>query len=104
MRQVLQKFIVREEQEFESALVECGDGTADVYLENDGMMANHVSGEKPWQLLVEGARAANWIILPVGCPTCITHEAQRAHLPEELAGDAILVASGEELLRVIRSS
>jgi hypothetical protein len=102
---VLQPFIVREEPEHHFALVKVGDGTADVYLDGDDMMANRISGERPWDLLVvEGARAAGWVILPVGCPTCITDEAQREHLPEGLDEDVALVATGEELLRVIHFS
>jgi hypothetical protein len=104
MRQVLQPFIVREEPEHHFALVEYGDGSADVYLDGDSMMANHISGEQPWELLVEGARAADWVILPVGCPTCITDEAQRVHLPKGLDEDVVLVSTGDEFLQVIRSS
>ena len=102
MRQVLDPFVVREEHERSFLLVEYGDGSADVYLDGDGMMANHITGQKPWELLVEGARAARWVIAPVGCPTCITDEAQRIHLPEGLNEAVALVATGEELLRVIR--
>jgi hypothetical protein len=103
MRQVLEPFIVREEPEHQFALVEYGDGSADVYLDDDGMTATHVSGERPWDLLVQGAQAAGWVILPVGCPTCITDDRQRTHLPHGL-DDVTLVDSGEALLRVIRSS
>jgi hypothetical protein len=104
MHQVLQPFIVREDPEHHFALVEFGDGTADVYLDGDGMMANHISGEQPWDLLVEGAQAAAWVIMPVGCPICITAEGQRSHLPAALDVDVALVGTGEDLLRVIRSS
>ena len=102
MRQVLEPFIVREEREF--AEVAYGDGSADVYLSDDGMMANHISGERPWDLLVEGARASGWVIMPVGCPACLTDEGQRVHLPEGLDNGAVLVRTGEELLRVILAS
>jgi hypothetical protein len=27
------------------------------------MLANHISGNDPWDLLVHGARAANWVII-----------------------------------------
>jgi len=104
MRQVLEPFIVRHEPEHHFALVEYGDGSADVYLDRGGMMANHVSGERPWDLLVQGAQAAGWVIMPVGCTTCITDERQRAHVPDGLDDDVTLVDSGEALLRVIRTS
>jgi hypothetical protein len=104
MRRVLQPYIKREESQHNFALVSVDGDTADVYLDQDQMMANHISGERPWELLVRGAQAAGWVILPVGCPTCITDEAQRDHLPEGLDADAVLVKTGEDLLRVIRSS
>ena len=105
MREVLQPFIVREEPEHHFALVEYGDGSADVYLDGDRMLANHISGDQPWDLLVDGARAAaGWVILPVGCPACITDEGQRGHLPDSLDGNIALVTTGEELLQVIRAS
>lgn len=104
MRQVLEPFIVREEPDHRFALVEYGDGTIDVYLSDDGMMANHISGEEPWELLVRGAAVAGWVIMPVGCPTCLTEEAQRADLPAGLREDVVVVATGAGLLRVIRSA
>lgn len=104
MRQVLQPYVVREEPEYHFALVEYGDGSADVYMGSDHMMANHISGDQPWDLLVEGAREAGWVIMPGGCSTCITDEAQREHLPDSLPDVVVLVSSGAELLRAIRSS
>lgn len=83
-----------------------GDGTAEVHgLEGDadGVMVSRVTGADPWELLVRAARAAGWVILPVGGATCLTYASQRAHLPPELAeGDVVLVSSGAELLAVLR--
>ncbi|WP_162943590.1 hypothetical protein [Arthrobacter celericrescens] len=104
MRDVLQPFIVREEADHGSALFKYGDGSADVYLGDDGMMANHITGEDPWGLLVEGARAAGWVIMPIGCRTCITDESQRVELPEGFDADAVVVTSGRDLLSVVESS
>ncbi|ONI69083.1 hypothetical protein BWI15_20825 [Kribbella sp. ALI-6-A] len=104
MRDVLRPFVVREEPEHHLAVVEYGGGTADVYLDGDHMMVSRVLGDQPWDLLVEGARAADWVILPVGCPTCITDEEQRGHLPDGLDKDVALISSGVELLRVIRDN
>lgn len=104
MREVLRRYVEREEPEHHFLEVHYGDGTADVYLDDDDMMANHISGEAPWGLLVEGARAAGWVILPTGCPPCITDESQRAHLPEGLAEEAVLVTTTADLLRAIRTS
>jgi hypothetical protein len=104
MREVLAPYIVSERPEHDFALIEFGDGSADVYLDQFGMMANHISGIDPWDLLVRGARAADWVILPVGCPTCITDESQRAQLPDVLDQAVTLVTTGAQLLAVIRSA
>ena len=61
------------------------------------MMANHISGEEPWELFVRGARAAGWVIMAVGCPTCVTDEAPHAHLPEDLQQNVALVANATDL-------
>lgn len=104
MRQVLEPFIVREEPDTHFARVEYGDGGADVYLDGDEMMANHVTGEGTWDLLVEGARTAGWVILPVGCPTCLTDEAQRRHLPAGMDEEVEVVLTGDMLREVIQSA
>jgi len=104
MRQVLAPFIVSGNPGQQFVHVEYGDGSAEVYLNDDDMMAHHISGTSPWDLLVEGAKAAGWVILPVGCPTCLTDEAQRAQLPEGIDEHVALVESGSELLRVIHSA
>jgi hypothetical protein len=104
MRRVLAPFVVREEPEHHFVLIEFGDGTADLYLHDDHMMTNHVTGQLPWDLLVDGAREAGWAILPVGCPTCITDEAQRQHLPEGLNEEVATVLTGADFLRVIHSA
>jgi len=104
MRRVLAPHIVQEEAANSFVRVGYGDGGADIYLDSDNMMANHISGEQTWDLLVQGALAAQWVILPAGCPTCLTDESQRAHLPEGLDLDVIVVRSGEELLHAIHSA
>ncbi|WP_120520165.1 hypothetical protein [Arthrobacter celericrescens] len=103
MREVLEPFIVREEPERNLALIVYGDGSADVYVGDDGIMANHISGEQPWELLVQGASAADWVIMPVGCPICLTNETQQDDLPAEIREEVAVVATGAELLKVIRS-
>lgn len=104
MREVLSPYIKREEPEHTFALLEIGTGSADLYLDENSMMANHISGDEPWDVLVQGAQAAGWVIIPVGCPTCITDEQQREHLPAELQEAVVLVRSGTELLQAIRAS
>jgi hypothetical protein len=81
-----------------------GDGQADIYLRDDGMMANHVSGQDPWDVLVSGAQAAaNWVILPLDCPTCLTQPGQREELPEDLDDDVVVVETGADLRAVIEA-
>jgi hypothetical protein len=80
-----------------------GDGEADIYLSDDGMLANHVTGRDPWDLLVSGAQAANWVILPLDCPTCLTGPGQREELPEGLDSDLVSVETGADLLAVVES-
>lgn len=102
MREVLAPHVTREDGEF--LHVRFGDGEADIYLNDDGMMVNHVSGRDPWDLLVRGARAANWVIMPMDCPACLTGPGQREELPEDLADqDAVAIDTGADLLRVMES-
>jgi hypothetical protein len=63
MREVLAPHISGQDGTF--LRVRVGDGEADVYLSDSGMMANHISSRDPWDLLVQGARAANSVIIPV---------------------------------------
>lgn len=104
MRAVVAAHIVREEPEHSFVRIEVGDGGADLYLDDDDMMANHISGTEPWDLLVDGAKAAGWVILPAGCSTCVTDDGQRKHLPEGLDLDVRVVTSGADLIDVIRSA
>jgi uncharacterized protein (DUF983 family) len=104
MRAVLKPFVTREEPEHDFLAIQAGDGTADVYLHSNGMMASHISGEDLWDLFMQGARAAGWVMMPVGCPVCLTDEGQRSDLPEGLQDEVVLVRSGMELLETIRSS
>ena len=102
MREVLMPYVVDENGS--SLRVRIGDGEASVYLDDAGMMANHVSGSDPWNLLVEGAQAANWVIMPVGCPTCLTQPGQREELPDDLPGDVVVIQTGADLQALIERS
>ena len=77
--------------------------SAQVYVNDDGIMADHVSGQDPWDLLVQAAPAANWVIMPADSVTCLTDPGRQRELPEELAEDAVVVDSGADLLAVIAS-
>lgn len=103
MRTALAPHVTQEDDSF--LHVRFGDGEADLYLQHDGMMANHVSGRDPWDLLVKAAQDADWVIMPMDRPTCLTRPSQRKELPEALAdNDVVLIDTGADLLRVIESS
>jgi hypothetical protein len=103
MREVLAPHISEEDERFHLLRVRVGDGEADVYLHDGGMMANHIEGRDPRDLLVQGAQAANWVIIPVGCPTCLTQPGQMEEPPEGLDEDVVIIESGADLLTVIES-
>jgi hypothetical protein len=84
--------------------VQIGDSEADVCLSDDSMIANHVSGQGAWDLLVRGAQAANSVILPMGCPTLLTMPGQLEQLPEGLDEDVVMVGSGTDLRAVIEAT
>jgi hypothetical protein len=64
-------------------------------------MFNHASGQVIWQVMVNVAKAADWIIMPVGCPVCVMREDMISHLPAELRDNAVVVRSGTEVLDVM---
>lgn len=103
MREVLGPYTVDRQPEFSFLKVEIGDGSADVYLHEDGMMASRIKGNASLDLLVRGAKAANWVIIPVGCSVCLTAPEQRKQLPQDLLDDVVLIESGVDLLAVINA-
>ncbi|RAX19151.1 MULTISPECIES: hypothetical protein [unclassified Actinomyces] len=100
-RAVLQPFIERDEPEFHFLFIRTRDGGADVYLSEDSMMFNHFEGDRTCDLLVAAARAADWVIFPPGCPTCITNESQREHLPPGFTEHVRYVRTGQDLMDAI---
>jgi hypothetical protein len=81
------------------------DGDAECYgLGLGSLMVTHAGGEAIWDLVVEVARAAGLVILPVGCPACVIDPRDRRHLPLELQGKVVTVQSGADLLAVIRTT
>ena len=74
------------------------EGRADVYLSDGSMMVNEVSGEETWDLLVQAAKAADWVIQPPDGPTCLTDQGQQQHLPAHFAEDTVLVGDGGDLI------
>jgi hypothetical protein len=51
--------------------------------------------------MVDVARAADWVIMPVGCPVCVLREEMISDLPAELRDDAVVVECGADVLDVV---
>ncbi|MCP3882990.1 MAG: hypothetical protein GY701_32020 [Sulfitobacter sp.] len=89
------------------ARLKTDDGSADLYGYDNlasGFMVNYVSGDLTWDLIVRAARASDLVILPVGCPACVTSEASYGHLPTDLSENAVLVSDGAGLRSLIEES
>jgi hypothetical protein len=83
-------------------------GEADLYARLDeqsldGLMISRFSTGTVLELLVEFVRRADAVIVPPGCPTLLTDEDQRRHLPDGLRDDAVLVLAGSDVEAVLRS-
>ena len=78
------------------------DGGADVYgVGSDAVLINHASGQLIWQLMVEVAEAAGWVVMPAGCPVCVVREEMISDLPADLRDHAVVVRSGADVQEVI---
>jgi hypothetical protein len=98
MREVLAPHVVGEEPEHGYLRVGVGDAGADVYLDDDHMLVNHAHGDRVWDLLLTGARSADWVALAPERPVCLVDEGQRAHLPPDYdTTTVVVVTSGAEL-------
>ena len=104
VRAVLEPYVTERGDAF--LLLEVDGDTTELYgVGDDGsFMATHIGGRTAWDVLYEAARRGGLVALPAGAPAALTDEAQRAHLPPELAEDAVLVTSGAELLRLVEES
>jgi len=87
------------------ARIQTTDGGAELFgydtLE-DGFMITHTVGSAIWDLLVTVASIQPLAITPVGCPTCVTDRSMLVDLPPEIAGGALVISTGAELLQVIK--
>lgn len=76
-------------------------GEADLYARLEppftSLMVNHFASGQVLDLVVAFARDADAVLLPPGCPTCITHESQLDHLPEDMRDDVRIVHTGADL-------
>ena len=85
------------------------DGSTAVYGLDDTPLTHlsfaHVAGEPAWDLIFDVAKAANWVVMPVGCPICLPDERLIETIPPELRDlGYVHVTSGQDILRAVRSS
>jgi hypothetical protein len=83
-------------------------GTADIYAALagetlDSLMISRFSPGAVLDLLVTFIGLADAVLLPPGCPALLTGEEQRRQLPEELRDEAVVVRTGQDVERVLRS-
>jgi hypothetical protein len=82
------------------ARIEPEDGAAEVFGVDEpssGLMFSHVEGRRAWDLIFEVARAAGFVVMPVGCGTLLPDEARRDDLPERVPQPVSLIGSGADL-------
>jgi hypothetical protein len=85
-------------------------GESEVYgLEGDrvtGLMFTHTSGKAMGDVIYQAAVLGGWVVYPVGCPVCITSEAQAGSLIHELVAEYgyRLVRSGADIWDVIATA
>ena len=80
------------------------DGGADVYgidTPASGVMCRRIEGRAAWDVVLDVARAAGFVVMPVGCGTVVTDDAQRAELPDDLPEPVVTATSGLDLLTLI---
>lgn len=105
VQSVLEPFVTERSPDHEFVRIATADGGAQVYgyvTPMIGLLVHEFDGDAIWDVLVDVARAAGLAISPEGSPTVVTHPSVLTQLPEDVAGSALVVGSGAELLAVIR--
>lgn len=69
-----------------------------------GLMFSRPSGSDVWDVMFDIARAARFVVMPLGCGTCLADDSIRASLPEDIPQPVTLVRSGADILRIVTSS
>jgi hypothetical protein len=67
-------------------------------------MVNYVSREQAWDFLADIACQPALAMMPVGCPVVVADRHLLDELPDNLRDDAVVIASGSELLGLVRST
>ena len=103
LHELLASHVVATEPASDYARLQLDDGTADLYGIGDlgsGFMVNHVTGRAAWDLLATLAVRGDLTLMAPDTPPMIVSEATRAHLPDGLGDEAVVVTSGSDILRV----
>jgi hypothetical protein len=95
-----------EDRDGSYARIVTGDGGANVFGVDDfgdGLMINHASGRAVWDVMFDLAHAGGYAVMPIGCPACVISSLHVVGLPDGLREDAVVIESGEDLLRVVEA-
>jgi hypothetical protein len=80
------------------------NGEADLYGVSEdasGLMFSHWSFGDICQLMASLAWELDMVVVPPDRPAMLVDERQRAHLPEELATEAVVVRTGVDIQQLI---
>lgn len=107
LRELIAPHVTSTEPESDYAQLRFDDGTADLYGYGDlgsGFMVNHVSGRLAWDLVATVATRCDMTLMAPGVAPMISSEPTRAHLPDGLGEEAVVVTSGAEILEVFAAA
>ncbi|GIH24013.1 hypothetical protein Aph01nite_23230 [Acrocarpospora phusangensis] len=76
-------------------------GEADIHGRTEGLMVTRFSAGEVTDLLVRLAHELDLVIMPQDLPALLVRESQRRHLPEDLAGDALVIETGADLTEAL---
>ncbi|UZN04200.1 hypothetical protein [Cellulomonas sp. S1-8] len=102
LSELIAPYVTTTDPAFDFAQLHFDDGTADLYGIGEpgkGFMVNHVSGRLAWDLVAAVAERGDMTLMAPGVPPLICSESTRAHLPEGLGDEAVVVTSGADILR-----
>lgn len=102
LRELIEPHVTSTEPEFDFARLQFDDGTADLYgigEPGSGFMVNHVTSQHAWDLIATVAARGDMTLMAPDVPPMICTESARAHLPEGLGDDAVVVTAGADILR-----
>ncbi|MFF3617244.1 hypothetical protein [Streptomyces sp. NPDC002580] len=105
--EVLDPHAVARSPEHDFLQLRTGDhGTADVYLNENGMMINHFGGERVMDLVAELLKRLEAVLLLPDSTVIITREKDREHLPQELldACSVVVASTGRAITQAVQAS